>query len=237
MCVQCWNLSSRETSPLSSLCVSLMEAEQLLRSFCTSFVQQNKETQRYTLSNRSVCVCARLSTAHIQKSALPLSAHQLLAPTLNTPIHLPSLGCGVCLCVVCLTPLSFSPPTAICSADCSERHGFCESPGECKCRLGWQGPSCNECVHYPGCLHGTCSQPWQCVCKEGWGGLFCNQDLNYCTNHKPCANGATCTNTGQGSYTCTCRPGYGGTNCELEINECDCNPCKNGGSCNVSRTL
>lgn len=89
-------------------------------------------------------------------------------------------------------------------------------------------------MRHPGCLHGTCTQPWQCVCKEGWGGLFCNQDLNYCTNHRPCANGATCTNTGQGSYTCTCRPGYGGTDCELEINECDCNPCKNGGSCNVS---
>ncbi|MEQ2190726.1 hypothetical protein XENOCAPTIV_007197 [Xenoophorus captivus] len=100
--------------------------------------------------------------------------------------------------------------------------------------MGWQGPSCNECVHYPGCLHGTCSQPWQCNCQEGWGGLFCDQDLNYCTNHKPCANGATCTNTGQGSYTCTCRPGFGGTNCELETNECDSNPCKNGGSCNVS---
>ncbi|XP_010863937.3 delta-like protein B isoform X1 [Esox lucius] len=120
----------------------------------------------------------------------------------------------------------------ICSADCSERHGYCESPGDCKCRMGWQGPSCTECVRYPGCLHGTCSQPWQCECKEGWGGLFCDQDLNYCTNHRPCANSATCTNTGQGSYTCTCRPGYGGTNCELETNECDSNPCKNGGSCN-----
>ncbi len=178
-----------------------------------------------------VCVCACLPQLKIQKSALPLSAHQLLAPTLNSPIHLPSPGGVVC---VCEWPPSLSPPIAICSSDCSERHGYCESPGECKCRLGWQGPSCSECVHYPGCLHGTCSQPWQCVCKEGWGGLFCNQDLNYCTNHKPCANGATCTNTGQGSYTCTCRPGYGGTNCELEINECDCNPCKNGGSCNVS---
>ncbi|CAK6968453.1 delta-like protein B [Scomber scombrus] len=120
----------------------------------------------------------------------------------------------------------------ICSADCSEKHGYCEAPGGCTCRMGWQGPSCNECVRYPGCLHGTCSQPWQCNCKEGWGGLFCDQDLNYCTNHKPCANGATCTNTGQGSYTCTCRPGFGGTNCELETNECDSNPCKNGGSCN-----
>ncbi|XP_012723549.1 delta-like protein B isoform X2 [Fundulus heteroclitus] len=120
----------------------------------------------------------------------------------------------------------------ICSADCSEKHGYCEAPGGCTCRMGWQGPSCNECVRYPGCLHGTCSQPWQCNCQEGWGGLFCDQDLNYCTNHKPCANGATCTNTGQGSYTCTCRPGFGGTNCELETNECDSNPCKNGGSCN-----
>ncbi|XP_023824567.1 delta-like protein B [Salvelinus sp. IW2-2015] len=120
----------------------------------------------------------------------------------------------------------------ICSADCSARHGYCEAPGDCKCRMGWQGPSCNECVRYPGCLHGTCGQPWQCDCKEGWGGLFCDQDLNYCTNHRPCANDATCTNTGQGSYTCTCRSGYSGTNCELETNECDSNPCKNGGSCN-----
>lgn len=59
-------------------------------------------------------------------------------------------------------------------------------------------------------------------------------DLNYCTHHKPCKNGATCTNTGQGSYTCSCRPGYTGSNCEVEINECDANPCKNGGSCTVS---
>ncbi|XP_036392357.1 delta-like protein C [Megalops cyprinoides] len=120
----------------------------------------------------------------------------------------------------------------ICSSGCSDKHGYCESPGECKCRLGWEGPLCNECVRYPGCLHGTCGQPWQCECKEGWGGLFCNQDLNYCTNHKPCRNGATCTNTGQGSYTCTCRPGFSGNNCEIETNECDSNPCKNGGSCN-----
>lgn len=59
-------------------------------------------------------------------------------------------------------------------------------------------------------------------------------DLNYCTHHRPCRNGATCTNTGQGSYTCSCRPGYSGANCETEIDECGTSPCRNGGSCTVS---
>ncbi|KAL0994650.1 hypothetical protein UPYG_G00125340 [Umbra pygmaea] len=93
----------------------------------------------------------------------------------------------------------------ICSADCSEKHGYCEAPGDCKCRMGWQGPSCSEVCPLPR-LPPRHLQPAMAV--------------------------ATCTNTGQGSYTCTCRPGYGGTNCELETNECDSNPCKNGGSCN-----
>ncbi|XP_011480461.1 delta-like protein C isoform X2 [Oryzias latipes] len=120
---------------------------------------------------------------------------------------------------------------SICAAGCSEEHGFCTSPGQCLCRQGWRGKLCDECALYPGCIHGTCQLPWQCNCKEGWGGLLCNQDLNYCTNHKPCKNGASCTNTGKGSYTCTCRPGYLGKDCETETNECDSNPCRNGGSC------
>lgn len=134
-----------------------------------------------------------------------------------------------------------------------------------RCRVGFSGRYCDDCIRYPGCLHGTCQQPWQCNCQEGWGGLFCNQgeclgflhsvaiwflacqkiklstkkknlfsDLNYCTHHKPCLNGATCTNTGQGSYTCSCPPGYTGASCEIEVNECSGNPCRNGGSCSVS---
>ncbi|XP_029026170.1 delta-like protein C [Betta splendens] len=118
----------------------------------------------------------------------------------------------------------------ICPGGCSDK-GFCEAPGACVCQQGWQGERCQQCARHPGCLHGTCQQPWQCNCREGWGGLYCDQDLNYCTNHKPCQNGASCTNTGQGSYTCACRPGFAGVNCEVQSNECDSGPCRNGGSC------
>uniref|UniRef100_A0A8C6V187 Delta-like protein n=1 Tax=Neogobius melanostomus TaxID=47308 RepID=A0A8C6V187_9GOBI len=119
----------------------------------------------------------------------------------------------------------------ICLEGCSERNGNCSSPGECVCRDGWQGTFCDECKKYPACKHGTCQTPWQCNCEEGWGGLLCDQDLNFCTHHQPCENGATCMNTGEGSYTCTCLPGYTGTNCELLMQECDSRPCRNGGTC------
>lgn len=59
-------------------------------------------------------------------------------------------------------------------------------------------------------------------------------DLNYCTTKKPCRNGATCENEGEGSYVCKCAPGYTGTNCEQELNSCQYTPCNNGGTCTVS---
>ncbi|XP_034078442.1 delta-like protein 4 isoform X4 [Gymnodraco acuticeps] len=119
----------------------------------------------------------------------------------------------------------------ICLEGCNENNGNCTLPGECKCREGWQGLFCDVCKLHPSCKHGTCKEPWQCTCKEGWGGIFCDQDLNYCTHHKPCANGATCMNTGQGSFTCTCMPGFNGVNCDLQVRECDSQPCRNGGHC------
>ncbi|XP_076306305.1 uncharacterized protein LOC143222954 [Tachypleus tridentatus] len=120
---------------------------------------------------------------------------------------------------------------AVCSLGCHKTHGYCTQPNECLCRQGWQGPTCQECTRYPGCVHGTCTEPWQCTCEEGWGGLFCNQDLNYCTNHKPCKNGGTCTNTGHGSYTCTCPEGFTGPACEAHVDDCTHEPCLNGGTC------
>lgn len=124
--------------------------------------------------------------------------------------------------------------TPICLPGCDEKHGSCSKPNECKCQPGWEGSLCNQCQRYPGCLHGTCDKPWACNCNEGWGGMFCNQDLNFCTNHKPCRNGGTCFNTGQGSYTCNCTSGYSGTNCEIALHDCTRIPCLNGGTCSVT---
>ncbi|XP_055361727.1 delta-like protein 4 isoform X2 [Betta splendens] len=119
----------------------------------------------------------------------------------------------------------------ICLEGCNEKNGNCTLPGECNCRKGWQGLFCDVCKPHPLCKHGTCEDKWQCTCTEGWGGMYCDQDLNYCTHHKPCANGATCLNTGHGSYTCACLPGFTGVNCESAVRECDRRPCHNGGRC------
>ncbi|CAB3238260.1 unnamed protein product [Arctia plantaginis] len=118
-----------------------------------------------------------------------------------------------------------------CLPGCDAEHGHCLKPDECICHSGWVGELCDQCERHPGCVHGTCSRPWDCICEEGWGGLFCNQDLNYCTNHRPCRNGGTCHNTGQGSYTCMCPAEYTGPDCEKSLHSCDVRPCRNGGAC------
>ena len=67
--------------------------------------------------------------------------------------------------------------------------------------------------------------------------LFIFSDLIPCEHNSPCQNGATCSNTGAGGYTCTCPSGYNGLNCQNDIDECASDPCSNGGSCMVRKTI
>lgn len=43
-----------------------------------------------------------------------------------------------------------------------------------RCQPGWQGPLCDQCVAFPGCVNGVCVEPWQCICKDGWDGHLCD---------------------------------------------------------------
>ena len=50
-----------------------------------------------------------------------------------------------------------------------------------RCAYGWQGPLCDQCIPYPGCLHGSCNgSPWQCVCHLNWGGILCDKGVHVC---------------------------------------------------------
>lgn len=120
-------------------------------------------------------------------------------------------------------------------------HGTCQQPWQCNCQEGWGGLFCNQGEFTD--TFTTCLIPAWTLFALGLKYIFCNglllfafPDLNYCTHHKPCLNGATCTNTGQGSYTCSCLPGYTGASCEIQVSECSGSPCRNGGSCTVSIT-
>lgn len=43
-----------------------------------------------------------------------------------------------------------------------------------RCQSGWQGPLCDQCVTFPGCVNGLCMEPWQCICDDGWDGNLCD---------------------------------------------------------------
>uniref|UniRef100_A0A3Q3LC58 Protein delta homolog 1 n=1 Tax=Mastacembelus armatus TaxID=205130 RepID=A0A3Q3LC58_9TELE len=130
-----------------------------------------------------------------------------------------------------LLSLSFCLKGWECIAGCNTENGFCER-GKCRCKPGWQGDNCNQCVTFPGCVHGTCEKAWQCICREGWVGSLCDQDTRLCSS-RPCADNATCIETGEGGYLCICPYGHAGENCHLKRGVCLTNssPCQNGGTC------
>ncbi|XP_044517812.1 protein delta homolog 1 [Gracilinanus agilis] len=118
-----------------------------------------------------------------------------------------------------------------CEVDCHPDRGICEKD-QCRCRPGWQGPLCNECVPFPGCLHGSCSLPWQCICEDGWIGSLCDIDLQLCAA-KPCPKNGTCIGSEEGGSSCSCASGSSGRNCHFKEGPCVINgsPCQNGGAC------
>ena len=94
-----------------------------------------------------------------------------------------------------------------CGNNCDPQHGYCVQPGECKCNLGYQGPSCRDCIVLPGCQHGHCTKSFTCHCEPGWSGMFCNvpECEAGCTD-----NNGVCVAPGE----CQCQPGYQGEDCD-----------------------
>ncbi|XP_028677386.1 protein delta homolog 1 [Erpetoichthys calabaricus] len=119
-----------------------------------------------------------------------------------------------------------------CASKCDPERALCGEDGECRCKPGWRGAHCNQCVPFSGCVHGNCTKPWQCQCEPGWTGSRCDVGARPCAS-TPCINNSTCTETGDGGFLCICEPGYVGNNCHLKTGPCYINgsPCQNGGTC------
>ncbi|XP_048393985.1 protein delta homolog 1 isoform X2 [Stegostoma tigrinum] len=135
-------------------------------------------------------------------------------------------------CILTLIAGAFTQGTE-CKHGCHSLNGFCETTGECRCKSGWQGELCDQCIPFPGCLHGLCTKPWECVCEEGWSGSLCDTASNSCSPAHPCANNSTCIESEDGGYICVCRREFIGTHCQLRKGSChNKRPlCQNGGSC------
>lgn len=108
----------------------------------------------------------------------------------------------------------------------------------CVCQGDWKGKTCT--LRRGHCDEDTCrnggdckdhGDSFTCNCPRGWEGTICHiASPSACTSN-PCANGATCVNTVDGSYRCVCREGFEGPDCRSNVDNCQPVPCLNGGKC------
>ncbi|CAG9799143.1 unnamed protein product [Chironomus riparius] len=141
----------------------------------------------------------------------------------------------------------------ICRQKCDPQNGYCKRPFECRCKLGFYGENCEQCIPLPGCQNGICHNPFECKCVKGWRGVFCNEPIcredchpthGYCENAGECkcrigwtgkncrdcqilpgCMHGTCTNP----FECQCLPGWTGFLCDRAICNLNCN--KQSGYC------
>ncbi|KAK3912487.1 Protein jagged-1b [Frankliniella fusca] len=109
----------------------------------------------------------------------------------------------------------------------------------CSCRDGWKGKTCS--LRNSHCDRGTCrnggdcrdlGHTFACQCPPDWEGTVCQLPKHRACDSKPCFNGGTCLNTGEGEgFTCVCREGFEGERCQRDVDDCSPPPCLNGGRC------
>ncbi|ELK05528.1 Delta-like protein 4 [Pteropus alecto] len=124
-----------------------------------------------------------------------------------------------------------------CSRLCKKRndhfgHYVCQPNGSLSCLPGWTGEYCDQPAAQAGrAAYAMNASPTMAVVMAP-APLPGNVPVTRAGEaYSVTKNGATCSNSGQRSYTCICRPGYTGVDCELKLSKCDSNPCRNGGSC------
>lgn len=140
-----------------------------------------------------------------------------------------------------------------CASGCSE-HGVCGLSGQCECKPGFSGASCDrpQC-EADGCgSHGLCTQKG-CACDAGWTGHNCSRVCpsglfgDGCNQTCSCLNGAPCDPV---RGLCSCAPGFTGDKCQHACpvgwfgascsEQCNCSDSchcdAQSGSCNVSLT-